>query len=73
MGHAETNEISARLTRKGRYPVLAFVFLGRMFAGVEMGLMIPAARPAIQDFLTAGESGCACRKLRPRCHSRTYP
>jgi MFS family permease len=28
-------------------------FLGWMFAGVEMSLMIPATRPAIQDFLSA--------------------
>lgn len=41
------------ITRKGRYLVLAAAFLGWMFAGVEMSLMIPATRPAIQDFLAS--------------------
>jgi MFS family permease len=35
--------------------VLLAVFLGWMFAGVEMALMVPTARPAIQDFVTAGK------------------
>jgi len=39
------------LSRRGRYLVLASAFLGWMFAGVEMSLMIPATRPAIQEFL----------------------
>ncbi|MCI0538483.1 MAG: MFS transporter, partial [Verrucomicrobiales bacterium] len=43
------------LTPKGRYVVLAAVFLGWMFAGMEMALMVPTARPAIQDFLATGK------------------
>jgi SHS family sialic acid transporter-like MFS transporter len=39
-------------TRRDRYLVLIFVFLGWMFAGVEMSIMVPATRPAIQDFLS---------------------
>lgn len=41
------------LSAQGRYLVLIAVFLGWMFAGMEMSLMIPATRPAIQDFLSA--------------------
>jgi len=43
------------MTRKGRHLVLAFSFLGWMFAGVEMSLMIPATRPAIREFTPAAE------------------
>ncbi len=43
------------LTRKDRYLILASAFLGWMFAGVEMSLMIPATRPAIQEFLATPE------------------
>lgn len=35
--------------------MLLAVFLGWMFAGMEMALMVPTARPAIQDFLAAGK------------------
>lgn len=51
------NEMTPTLSRGGRYGVLVSVFLGWMFAGVEMSIMIPATRPAIQDLLagTAGE------------------
>ena len=43
----------AALSARGRYLVLMAAFLGWMFAGVEMSLMVPATRPAIQDFLSA--------------------
>ena len=39
------------LGKSGRYRVLIAGFLGWMFAGVEMSLMVSATRPAIQDFL----------------------
>ncbi len=35
--------------------MLVAVFLGWMFAGMEMALMVPTARPAIQDFLSTGK------------------
>ena len=41
------------LDKKGRYYVLAGSFLGWMFAGVEMSLMVSATRPAIQSFLSS--------------------
>jgi MFS transporter, SHS family, sialic acid transporter len=41
------------LDRRGRWLVLGAVFLGWMFAGMEMSLMVPATRPAIQEFLAA--------------------
>lgn len=40
------------LSARARYLVLVAVFLGWMFAGVEMAIMVPATRPAIQDFLS---------------------
>src|SRR4030095_4844657 len=46
---------SRSLTRGDRYRILIAVFLGWMFAGMEMALMVPTARPAIQDFLAAGQ------------------
>lgn len=47
---------SSSLTRGGRARVLAAAFLGWMFAGVEMSLMIPATRPAVQEFLATGHT-----------------
>jgi len=38
------------LSRAQRFWILTAVFLGWMFAGMEMSLMIPATRPAIQAF-----------------------
>ena len=42
------------ISRNQRYGILAAVTLGWMFAGVEMSLMVPVTRPAIQSFLGAG-------------------
>jgi MFS family permease len=42
------------LARKNRWLVLAAAFLGWMFAGVEMSLMVSATRPAIQEFFADG-------------------
>ena len=47
------------LSRGQRYAVLAAVFLGWMFAGVEMSLMVPTTRPAIQALLTSHAAGAA--------------
>ncbi|MBM3832768.1 MAG: MFS transporter [Verrucomicrobia bacterium] len=47
-----TERATESLTRRGRYLVLAAAFLGWMFAGVEMSIMVPATRPAIQHFLS---------------------
>lgn len=38
------------LSRKDQWLILVAVFLGWMFAGVEMSLMVAATRPAIQEF-----------------------
>ena len=43
------------LSKKDRLLTLAAAFLGWMFAGVTMSIMIPATRPAIQEFLSSGE------------------
>lgn len=45
------------LSRGQRYAVLAAVFLGWMFAGVEMSLMVPTTRPAIQALLISHAAG----------------
>ncbi len=44
------------LSRAARSAVLAATFLGWMGAGMEMSLLVPATRPAIQEFLAAGPS-----------------
>ena len=48
---------------------LAAAFLGWMFAGVTMSLMIPATRPAIQEFLSASESVNAANMLEQSAES----
>jgi len=45
------------LTRGQRRWVLIAVLLGWMGAGIEMSLMIPTARPAIQDFVGVDSAG----------------
>ena len=45
------------LSRRQRGLILAAAFLGWMFAGVEMSLMVAATRPAIQDFAAQGLLG----------------
>jgi MFS family permease len=42
---------TSTLSRAQRFWILVAVFLGWMFAGMEMSLMIPATRPAIQAFV----------------------
>jgi MFS family permease len=59
------------MTRRGRLAVLGAAFLGWMFAGVEMSILVPATRPAIHDFLGAeGATGvmdpAAARRLEVR-------
>src|SRR5262245_36355283 len=39
------------LSRAQRFWILTAVFLGWMFAGMEMSFMIPATRPAIQAYV----------------------
>lgn len=48
----ETTVLPAKeaLSRNGRLLVLITAFLGWMGAGIEMSLMVPTTRPAIQDF-----------------------
>ncbi|MBL9136025.1 MAG: MFS transporter [Verrucomicrobiales bacterium] len=41
-------------TRREAWVILAAAFLGWMFAGVEMSLVVAATRPAIQEFQAAG-------------------
>lgn len=53
------NQQPNALTARDRYLILVCVFLGWMFAGMEMSLMVPATRPAIQDFLSAYPSASA--------------
>ncbi|MEW6158405.1 MAG: MFS transporter, partial [Verrucomicrobiota bacterium] len=58
--------VSEALTPVQRGCILAAVFLGWMFAGVEMSLMIPVTRPAIQSFLeiqAASGSTFAARQI----------
>lgn len=47
------------LSPGGRYLVLITAFLGWMFAGVEMAILIPATRPAIQSFMSARPDAAA--------------
>ena len=41
------------LSRRARTAVMLATFLGWMGAGMEMSLLVPATRPAIQDFLAS--------------------
>ncbi|MCC7376570.1 MAG: MFS transporter [Verrucomicrobiales bacterium] len=41
-------------TRREAWVILAAAFLGWMFAGVEMSLVVAATRPAIQEFQSTG-------------------
>src|SRR5262245_33345519 len=45
------------LSRAQRFWILTAVFLGWMFAGMEMSLMIPVTRPAIQAFASLERGG----------------
>ena len=51
------------LARRGRWCVLAAAFLGWMFAGVEMSLMVAATRPAIQEFLASGSDAAGLARI----------
>lgn len=57
MEHTTSSSAVAALGRGDRHRVLVAVFLGWLFAGVEMALMVPTARPAIQDFIASGRLG----------------
>ena len=52
-------DVSDQLSRRARYLVLITAFLGWMFAGVEMAILIPATRPAIESFQAATASASA--------------
>jgi SHS family sialic acid transporter-like MFS transporter len=57
------------LSKKDRLKVLVAAFLGWMFAGVIMSIMIPATRPAIQEFLSADTSTNAIQLLEQSAES----
>lgn len=58
-GGADPAAAAGPLGRRGRWLVLGAAFLGWMFAGVEMSLMVAATRPAIQEFSATGSVGSA--------------
>ncbi|MCA9078347.1 MAG: MFS transporter [Planctomycetaceae bacterium] len=50
MSNAVESSGTESLSRNGRLLILITAFLGWMGAGIEMSLMVPTTRPAIQDF-----------------------